>query len=892
MDNSNATPEELPQHVLEALHKFVQAGASHEVITLALGLKPEVVRQVLANDPSQVAKLTRSIREKSRKYRCVLSNRLMNSPVMAPDGNYYEQSCLGAHPSISSERVVFNPKKKAKISEFCRESLSELTVHLKQKQPPEDLLGQTAECLSVLSVETELQTFLSVLGAGEEETMAKLSDKLRHLVGEEDLFTLMHCSTAELPTLALCLTKLSMLQPLSEKAFEEAFRCFIELLSQAVLSAGAIDLAEQVSERLNSTQLSQMNQALETQPREEEVKLILKRLRLKEAYLRLREGDRETAVRLVSTLPLDREVQEFYEQAGMDSGKVSVLKLKLSTALELVGRESPSLAAALDTFQQLFYAELQALSSEAASKHDLNTLRGEVGTLNKDQLQIANQCKRAQSGQEAMLQGLQEESQRLEAATHGGLSSCKASVEALTEELVKTGEQISQVKRAQDTHIKRLDEQLNKAESATYLISLRVELKTLHEQALQAREEAKRVQSCIEQSQKAEVATQEVLSSLRGQLVVLSNYLAQVSTHCNRANLANEATLRSIEWKYQKSAAETQKTLNSLRGKVEALTQKHLEAGKEIKLVNDVRIKDLDEALSQCKQVKEAILQRLEEQSQKTEAIALKLNRAGTSLQDTLYHEVTLPTFIYSYKGDTDQLHRTSLVTGEHSSHQVPSYTFKYGCCWSEVPGGSLLITGGCNENDEAVREVVRIDVGTFEVSPQPHMLTPRRQHAAVYHTPHLYILGGWNGGYLSECERYVCAENRWEALPPLPRACKWTSGVVVESSLYALGGHDGSEALDLVQKLSLERLTWELMQLRLPYADFAMPCFILRDAEVYLVANNTLCSFIALEVRSLKTLTGDIRSWFGASYYRRGTLYCSDDRGAVRCLEIGSLSN
>jgi hypothetical protein len=284
------------------------------------------------------------------------------------------------------------------------------------------------------------------------------------------------------------------------------------------------------------------------------------------------------------------------------------------------------------------------------------------------------------------------------------------------------------------------------------------------------------------------------------------------------------------------------------------------------------------------------MLQSLEEQFQRTEANALKLNRAVTSLQDTLYHEVTLPTFIYSFEKDTDQLHRTSLVTGEHSSHRVPSYTFKYGCCWSEVPGGSLLITGG---GLPGVGEVVRIDVGTFEVSPQRDMLTPRSYHAAVYHTPHLYVLGGVNHSTLSECERYECAENRWEALPPLPRACCYTSGVVVESSLYALGGRTESEAsLDLVQKLSLESLTWELMQLRLPHAACGIPCFKLRDTEVYLVVNKTLCSFTGLEVRPLKTLTGDIRSLFGASYFCRGTLYCSNHRGAVHSLKIGSLSN
>jgi hypothetical protein len=219
----------------------------------------------------------------------------------------------------------------------------------------------------------------------------------------------------------------------------------------------------------------------------------------------------------------------------------------------------------------------------------------------------------------------------------------------------------------------------------------------------------------------------------------------------------------------------------------------------------------------------------------------------------------------------------------------VPSYTFKFGCCWSEVPGGSLLITGG---RWPEVREVVRIDTRReFAVSHCPPMLTPRGLHAAVYHSPHLYILGGWNSRCLRQCERYVCAVNRWEALPPLPKACYGTSGVVVERSLYALGGIDESE-LDLVQKLSLKRFTWEIMQFRLPYAGDRIPCFKLRNTEVYLVVNKTLCSFTSFEVRPLKTLTEDIKSRSGVSYYHRGTLYCSSDQGGVLSLEIGSLSN
>jgi hypothetical protein len=268
----------------------------------------------------------------------------------------------------------------------------------------------------------------------------------------------------------------------------------------------------------------------------------------------------------------------------------------------------------------------------------------------------------------------------------------------------------------------------------------------------------------------------------------------------------------------------------------------------------------------------------------------------ATLLQDTrealnpLLHQHTLPTFIYSYKYHSDQLRRTSLVTGVQSSHHVPSYRFKYGCYLSEVPGGSLLITGG---GDPAVTEVVRIDTRReFAVSQCPPMLTPRHLHAAVYHTPHLYILGGYDcsRGSLRECEWYVCSENRWEALPPLPQACYSMSGVVVESSLYALGGYDESP-LDLVQKLSIESLTWELMQLRLPYAGYGIPCFKVRDTEVFLVVKKTLCSFTGLQVRSLKTLTKNMHSWYGASYYHSGSLYCSSGEGTVLSL-IGNQGN
>jgi hypothetical protein len=132
------------------------------------------------------------------------------------------------------------------------------------------------------------------------------------------------------------------------------------------------------------------------------------------------------------------------------------------------------------------------------------------------------------------------------------------------------------------------------------------------------------------------------------------------------------------------------------------------------------------------------------------------------------------PTFFYCCERWSNKLRRVNLLTGEQSKHRVPHYQFKYFCCWSELPGGSLLITGGGTR----VRDVVKIDtLREYAVYSQPPMHTGRQEHAAVYHSQYVYVLGGYGGRCLSECERYVCAESRWEVLADMPVAGEGLSG-------------------------------------------------------------------------------------------------------------------
>jgi hypothetical protein len=199
------------------------------------------------------------------------------------------------------------------------------------------------------------------------------------------------------------------------------------------------------------------------------------------------------------------------------------------------------------------------------------------------------------------------------------------------------------------------------------------------------------------------------------------------------------------------------------------------------------------------------------------------------------------------------------------------------------LPKGSLLITGGGDEDDIAVREVVKVDtLREYAVCSQPPMHTPRHYHAAVYHSQYLYVLGGFDDTCLSECERYSCAESQWEVLPALPVACSAMSAVEWENSLYALGGFDDEGDLDTVQKLSLHSLTWELMQLKLPQAVHYFACFK-TDTQVYLVIKETLYSFTPF--KPIKTLPRRIEC--ESSYYSRGTLYY-EYSGSIGSLALG----
>jgi hypothetical protein len=170
------------------------------------------------------------------------------------------------------------------------------------------------------------------------------------------------------------------------------------------------------------------------------------------------------------------------------------------------------------------------------------------------------------------------------------------------------------------------------------------------------------------------------------------------------------------------------------------------------------------------------------------------------------------PLYLYSHKLMTDNLYQTSLATGEVTDFVVPAYVFRVFSSLCELPEGKLFVTGGSDST-----AVDCIDTTSFEVSPRPPMHQGRGSHASIYHAHYLYVVGGIDGtSALDRTGRFNSRDNRWELFPNLPEAEAGINLAVLEStqSIYAFGGSFWSdEFLNTIQKLSLERLTWELLE-------------------------------------------------------------------------------
>jgi hypothetical protein len=364
MDN-NSKREQQPQH--EADLKLSKEGASTEAIGTYLGVAAESFQDV--KDLSEIKKLESSIKVPLTRNK----GRQMTLPMQLRE-------------------TSASPNPKLRSAKFSQRRLTKPVVQLKQEDPQEDLLTLAAECLSVLSPEDDQETVFRVFE--KVESMQRLTQKLRDLVPKQHLLRLLQVLSGAQPFQDQAITLASeLLQDRQDTGvFDEAFNSFIDMImTTASLSTRAVEVAEEISNRLSCPQLKRLHFALKSAVApDNEIAERIEQLWIKEARFRLNRGDEGTARDLVTDLSpvMKTQAVELWGRAGRSKDKI--LEELFISSMEKLSQEHPATAAPLGYLHQLLYAEIKKLTTQyerEALEADklIKSLRGEINGMKRAQ---------------------------------------------------------------------------------------------------------------------------------------------------------------------------------------------------------------------------------------------------------------------------------------------------------------------------------------------------------------------------------------------------------------------------------------------------------------------------------------------------------------------------
>lgn len=164
------------------------------------------------------------------------------------------------------------------------------------------------------------------------------------------------------------------------------------------------------------------------------------------------------------------------------------------------------------------------------------------------------------------------------------------------------------------------------------------------------------------------------------------------------------------------------------------------------------------------------------------------------------------------------------------------SFMFKPGAAYCEIPGQSVIYSGGdwkggCNE-------VYLIHPGRGNISSLPCMYTYRSYHSIVYYDNCVYVFGGCNGNTrLNSCERYDIHKGNWMFLPNMYEARSHFTTAVLKDVFY-LGGGMGSNSIEIFEPKSF---TFTKLLVSLPHFSYLTILTALDDKIFILQGNKQL---------------------------------------------------
>jgi hypothetical protein len=347
--------------MIEIIKKLHSAGGSLEYISAITGVEPEVIRQVLAqvDDPQHIRAMLTQAQQKSLKYRCACSARLMLCPVQAGNKKLYERHVLETllkEGQMTSEGGLLTELHylKEEVRHFSKETLELIEVCLVRKVDPEATLDLVSDCLSVLSPEIDISFFLKVIEKLENSQLPKLLDLL-HSKAPVDLMQSLLSRLAEIegfqPTV-LAISKLLL------GRISLDFDVFLTVIRKAEASSEMLDLALEVADLCTPSQLGQLRDELFKKNWDSE-QWRLDELSFREAEFRVQNGEDTAARQLLQTLKRNwafkDRLLEFFDIVDWKQDKLEFLEEIYSKNIQILKDQglSPPLVEVLETLYQV-----------------------------------------------------------------------------------------------------------------------------------------------------------------------------------------------------------------------------------------------------------------------------------------------------------------------------------------------------------------------------------------------------------------------------------------------------------------------------------------------------------------------------------------------------------
>jgi hypothetical protein len=243
--------------MIETIKNLHSLGLTLEFISTATKVDLAVVRQVLAHldDPQHMQAILAQAQHKSLEFRCSHSARLMRSPVQASNAMLYEKEVLEALLQSEIDPQAVSHFVEEKIRHFSKETLELTEVCIVSM--PEATLSLVSDCLSVLSAESDLPSFIKVFERLENTQLPQLLGLLQSKSSAE-LIQSLYRRLAEIEQLQP--TVLAITRLLLRGSFnEEAFGVFVRVVRRVEASNEMLSDALEVAESCSWNQLGPLN---------------------------------------------------------------------------------------------------------------------------------------------------------------------------------------------------------------------------------------------------------------------------------------------------------------------------------------------------------------------------------------------------------------------------------------------------------------------------------------------------------------------------------------------------------------------------------------------------------------------------------------------------------